>query len=281
MADAQAELGYVDFLRARYDRSSFWLTAALDTAGDESAVRAKATGYLGSVESDRADYRAAAELLDRAVRLSAAVDERRHEAYARAMVGRIRLLTGDLEGAADELERCIALAESDHWRRFLPWPQALLGEVQVVRGDLTAASRSLEQAFARACQIGDPCWEGISGRGLGLLLEARGDPEGALERLADARSRCGRLPDPYVWLDVHILDAQCRIGIDVGHPAAATWVATMKEISARTGMREMIARSLLHGARLGVEGDRELGTQVAAGIENPRLARELDGRYVR
>ena len=54
-ARARAELGYVDFLRARYDRAERWLTQVLD-GSQVPATRAKALTYLGSVASDRADY---------------------------------------------------------------------------------------------------------------------------------------------------------------------------------------------------------------------------------
>ena len=45
-------------------------------------------------------------------------------------------------------------------------------EILAASGDADAASRTLEQSFARACQIGDYCWQGISARGLALLAEA-------------------------------------------------------------------------------------------------------------
>ncbi|MDX1449132.1 MAG: hypothetical protein R3246_08735, partial [Acidimicrobiia bacterium] len=65
-----------------------------------------------------------------------------------------------------------------------------------------------------------------------------------------------------------------RIGLDEGHPKTASWVATMREVASRLGAREMVARSLLHGARLGGEGDAELAAQLVADIANPRLSTE-------
>ncbi|MET0492112.1 MAG: hypothetical protein ABW000_03180, partial [Actinoplanes sp.] len=64
-----------------------------------------------------------------------------------------------------------------------------------------------------------------------------------------------RLADPYVWLDCHVLDAQCELGRRHGHPDPGKWVAAMQELAARTGMRDFAIRSLLHGAALGHEGD--------------------------
>ena len=100
----------------------------------------------------------------------------------------------------------------------------MLGEVLLSRGDEAGAADSLEQSFARACQIGDPCWEGISARGLALVAEAAGDLDAAFAVLLDARARTTRLADPYVWLDVHILDALCELGRRHGHPQTRGWV---------------------------------------------------------
>jgi tetratricopeptide (TPR) repeat protein len=272
LAAIRAELGYVDFLRARYDRAELWLTDALSLADSDVAMAAKASTYLGSVESDRADYPAASALLDDAIRLARDAGDLRRETYATSMLGRLHLLRGDLEAAADELDTAIALAEKDRWLAFLPWPQALRGEVEIAAGRPEAARSLLDQAFARACQLGDPCWEGISARGLALVAEADGDVALAFDLLADARIRCNRMADPYVWLDAHILDAQCELGRRHDHPHVASWVEAMHRLSSRTAMREMTVRALLHSAALGAAGAADGAELLAAGIDNPALA---------
>jgi hypothetical protein len=187
------------------------------------------------------------------------------------MLGRVDLLRGDVDAAADRLDASVALAERNHWLAFLPWPQALRGEAQLGRGDVDGASRILEQAFARACQLGDPCWEGISARGLALVAEARGDTAAAFAILSDARLRANRLADPYVWLDAYILDARCTLGRRHGHPDTLNWVEEMRLVTSRTGMRELDLRSLLHAAGTGAEGSLEAATLLAAEIDNPAL----------
>jgi DNA-binding SARP family transcriptional activator len=125
---------------------------------------------------------------------------------------------------------------------------------------------------SRACQFGDPCWEGVSARGLALVAAADGDAAGAFEILADARRRCNRLADPYVWLDGYILDAQCDLGCRHEHPDTARWVRTLRELASRGGMRELTVRSLVHGAALGTTGDADAAGLLAADIDSPILA---------
>jgi hypothetical protein len=134
------------------------------------------------------------------------------------MLGRINLLRGALDAAAGQLDASIGLAERDHWLAFLPWPQALRAEIQLARGDPAGAGELLRQAFARACQLGDPCWEGLSARGLALVADAAGETSRAFTLLSDARARVNRLADPYRWLDGYILDAQRELGRRHGHP---------------------------------------------------------------
>jgi DNA-binding SARP family transcriptional activator len=271
-AQARAELGYVDFLRGQYDRAEVWLTGALRSAGGSAPVRAKALTYLGAVESDRGSYRSAAGLLEQAVEVAQAAGEPRRHAYALALLGRASLFLDQLDLAVEQLDASVALAERDHWLAFLPWPQALRGEVQLARADPAGAAELFEQAFARACQLGDPCWEGMSARGLALVADAAGDTERAFALLADAQARCHRLADPYVWLDAHILDAQCDLGLRYGHPDTRAWIEALRNLASRTGMEGFTRRSLRHGAALGDEGDAEAAL-LAAGIGTPARQR--------
>src|SRR5215831_13873021 len=152
------------------------------------------------------------------------------------MLARINLFHGALDVAAEQLDAAIELAQRDHWLAFLPWPQALQGEVQLAQADPAGASALLQQAFARACRLGDPCREGISARGLALVAAAAGETSQAFTLLFDARARANRLADPYVWLDGYILDAQCQLGRQHGHPDTPAWVETLRTLASRTGM---------------------------------------------
>lgn len=271
-ARARTELGYVDFLRGRYDRAEYWLREALALADDDASTRTRATAYLGTVASDRADYPTALHLLGEAVAQARACGDHRREAYAHSMIGRIGLLRGDLDDAAEHLDRSIEVAETYRWLAFLPWPQTLRAEVALADGELEGAAAAAEQAFARACQLGDPCWEGTSARSLALIADASGDPTAAVAGLLDARARCNRLADPYVWLEASILDALATIGVRHTHPDTRTWIDQLAEVAARAGMRELTVRALQHGAALGDAGAADAAAQLAAGIDNPVLA---------
>ncbi|MBG6212129.1 DNA-binding SARP family transcriptional activator [Cryobacterium sp. CAN_C3] len=271
-AEARAEIGYVDFLRARYDRAELRLTDARRLGNGSLAIVAKAEMYLGATASDRGNYPQALEHLTTAVDAARAAGETRMEAYALSMLGRIHLLRTDFSVA----ERCLNLSqelcEQSHWLAFAPWPQSLSGEVDLGRSLLAEASHSLDQAFARACQLGDPCWEGMSARGRALVAEAEGESERAFEILADARIRSNRLTDPYVWLEAYILDAQCDLGRRYGHPNTAAWVGSLGALASRTGMREFVVRSLLHAEALGDDSAGRAARLLGPDIDNPALA---------
>lgn len=269
-ARAKVELGYIDMLAARYDRSEKWLALDMLHTSDP-AILAKSHSYLGCVQSDRADYEQARETLNAAVEYSRMAGDRRQEAYAASLLGRLDFLLGNLDSATRILNESIELGQSDAWLAFLPWPQALLGEVQLERGDHHSASRILEQAFARACQIGDPCWEGMSGRGLGLLAEARGDTKEAFVVLEDAADRCSRLSDTYIWAEAYILDAQCSLGLSHGHDQTVGWISKLYGLVTRTGMRELQVKAMIHRTRIGTEDEHNAAVSLAADIASPRL----------
>lgn len=235
-AEVRAEVGYVDFLRGRYDRAEYWFTDALTRAAGEPAVTAKVLTYLGSVESDRGRFDRASELLGDALEWARSLGDPRPQAYAETMLGRSTMLLGDVGTSDDHLRSAIRLARDDHWLVFLPWPQAIRGQVQLLDGQLDRAAELLDQAFARACQLGDPCWEGMSARGLAMLAEQRGDTDRAFTIMIDARQRADRLVDPYVWLDGYILSGLGDLGRRHDHPQTAVWTDALDRLVARTGM---------------------------------------------
>ncbi|MCM4082464.1 hypothetical protein [Paractinoplanes hotanensis] len=188
----------------------------VDVLRHGSWVAAVALPGLGSDLLDGIAVRGApafeAWLLSERRRIAAASEAILHE----AALG--RLAAGDLTAA-----RGLAV-------------RARRGEVHLTSGDPGAAARILQQDFARACQIGDPCWEGMAARSLALVAEAAGNTGRAFDLLADARRRSNRLADSYVWLDAHILGAQCELGRRQGHPDLDLWIDARRRLASRTGI---------------------------------------------
>lgn len=269
---AMSTVGYVDFLRGRYHRAEQWFVRALSVAPDDRDLTAKVYTFLGSVESDRANYGRALELLEAAADMSNAPRDARRLAYSLAMHGRVHLLRGDGSRARRSLEESIRVAEGARWLAFLPWPRSLQGELEVIEGDAEAGNEILERAFAAACQLGDPCWEGAAARGLALFFDAIGDVERAFEILADAQARCNRLSDTYVWLDAYILDSLATLGVREGHPEAGDWALALSARAERSAMRELAVRAMLHRLQLGEDQLASAAVLQGREIDNPRLS---------
>ena len=144
-------------------------------------------------------------------------------------------------------------------------------------GRTDRAADGYAHAFALACQLGDPCWEGISARGSGLVEADAGDVPTALGWIEDACARCTRWPDAYQWVHGYVLDA--------GVPGGAGRRATRAQRRGSTGwptsrargsMREFVVRSYVHQAQLGQAGAAEAAPRKPWGIDNPVAGRPGD-----
>jgi DNA-binding SARP family transcriptional activator len=270
-AAACRELGYVEFLRGRYERALVWLLRAASLASDDRTEQARIAIVHGSVLSDTAHYGAAIAMLRDAEAYLSGVGDIRQVSYTLSMWGRALLLRGDLHAAADVLDRSVTLAQQG-WTAFVPWPQSLRAEVDLMRGDLGLAAERFEHAFALGCQLGDPCWEGIAGRGLGRVAMAREEPQRAVEILLDAIARCVRVPDAYLWGKGYALDALCGLAVAYAMPQAPAWIDELQRLAARSGMRELTVRSYLHRAALGDGASGAAARLLACEIDNPVLS---------
>ena len=105
-ARARAELGYVDFLRARYDRAERWLDQVA-RRGRELAVDAGQGDDLPRARwpATARTTRGPSPCCRRPPALSRDADEPRREAFGLSMLGRVSLLRGDLDDAAEQLAR--------------------------------------------------------------------------------------------------------------------------------------------------------------------------------
>lgn len=269
-AAASRELGYVEFLRGRYERSVVLLSQAFAMAGEDHSEQTRIAIVHGSVLSDMAYYVESIAMLRQATIQAESLGDKKQLAYGLAMLGRAMLLHGDLAQAAPILDDSIAIAQQ-LWTAFLPWPQSLRAEVDMRNGMVDAAEERFELAFALGCQLGDPCWEGIAGRGRGCIAVARGDTNGAIEILLDAITRSTRLPDGYLWAKAYALEALCGLAISKRLPEATIWINELQDIAARSGMRELTARAHIHQASLGDASSAQAAVLLIDEIDSPCL----------
>ncbi|HYH90149.1 MAG TPA: BTAD domain-containing putative transcriptional regulator [Solirubrobacteraceae bacterium] len=274
-AAASRELGYVEFLRGRYDRAQRWLVRAADLASEDGAERGRIACMLGAVLTDTAHYARAIDELNVALRLSSDASDGTQVAFTLAMLGRAHLLRGELDAAGAAFDESLACARRENWTAFTPWPEALRGDVDLASGAAEAAVERYEHAFALACQLGDPCWEGIAARGLGLAAAARDETDTALEWLGEARTRCVRLPDAWLWIEAYTLDALCSLAVEQRLQAAPAWIEALAALAARTGMRQFAASANVYRGRLGDDPALTAARLLAAEIDNPALSAML------
>lgn len=276
IAGARRELGYVEMLAARYERGRTWLERALEVVGDDLGEEAMIRAVLGACWSDTGHYPEAISELERSLQLAEETGARKQIAFTCSFLARVRLLTGDAGEARPVAVRAKLMAEREGWTSFLAWPESFLGDCLLAEGDVDGAADAYEHAFGLGCQIGDPCWEGVGARGIGLVKERRGSVDEAIDWLDDARTRCVRLADAYMWVEVYCQDALCQIAIGHDVEGASRFVEELERLAAARGMREFVARAHLHRYALGEERGLEAATVLAANIANPALHEALD-----
>lgn len=267
-AAASRELGYVEFLRGRYERSIVLLRHALVLAGEDPVEQTRIAIVHGSVLSDTAHYTESIAMLRDAARQAQALGDKRQLAFAQSMVGRASLLQGDLPEATRMLDDSIALSQQ-LWTAFLPWPQSLRAEVDLRNGEVERAAERFEHAFALGCQLGDPCWEGIAGRGRACIAMARGDSTGAVDIFLDAIARGTRFPDGYLWAKAYSLDALCGLAIAEKLPEATVWIGELQNTAARSGMRAFTLSALKHRASMGDTASAQAAQVLMDEIDSP------------
>jgi len=265
------EISWVQFLRAQYERADESLTRTEELAGGNVEELAWVDVTRGASRHDTGDHAAAGALLRSGVERARQLPSGQPLAMALTMLGRYHLLRGEIEDAVHVLDQALDEIEARAMTAFVSWPESFRAEIDLALGDLDAAEARFEHAFAIGCQVGDPCWESIGLRGLGLVAEARGDVTRALELLAEAPQRCRRLPDTYLWIETYALDALCAVAVEHEAESAPRWIDELDTITARRGTKELLLRATVYRARLGEPGALDAARSLAAEIDNPAL----------
>jgi len=268
-ATAHRELGFVDVQAGRRERADAWLTQAAEEAAGSDEELASIASVRGMSLSDAARYEEAIESFDDSIERARRCEHRRQVAFSLALSGRVHVLTSRDQQAREALEQSLELVEEEKWLAFAPLPETLLALVDLREKRVDAAGDALEHAFTIACQIADPCWEGIACRGLALVVAARGRSPQALAWLTDGRARCTRVAHPYQWIHGWILDGMCSIGHR--DERVGGWIDELESLASRTGMRELLLRAYLHRARRGDARARDAAHLLGPEIDNPSV----------
>jgi DNA-binding SARP family transcriptional activator len=268
-ATAHRELGFVDVQAGRRDRAEAWLAQAAEEAVGLDEELASIAGVRGMSLSDSARYEEAIESFDDSIERARRCGHRRQEAWSTALSGRVHVLTSRNLQAREVLEHCLELVEEENWLAIAPFPEALLALVDLREKRVDAAGDALEHAFTIACQVADPCWEGIACRGLGLVEAARGRNPQALSWLLDGCARCTRIAHPYQWIHGWVLDGMCSIAHR--DERVEGWIDELESLASRTGMRELLFRAYMHRARRGDARAGDAARLLGSEIDNPSV----------
>ncbi len=265
------ELGFIEVQAGRRGTADEWLSKAQAVA-ETDAEQAAILGVRGMNSSDRSDYALAFEQLHASVELAARCGDRRQQAWSLSLVGRAHLLRSEHSQAAAALAETLDLVRQERWIAFQPWPQALAAELDLYAGKLDTAFDGFEEAWALGCQLGDPCWEGMAGRGLALLNARRGDYPAATKWLDVALTRASSEPDRYQWVHAHVLDAAIDAALDRSETDRALTLTTrLSALAARCDLRELLVHAQLHLGRLGDSGAAASAQSLSTAIDNPAL----------
>ncbi|OLT10700.1 hypothetical protein BJF78_05125 [Pseudonocardia sp. CNS-139] len=273
---AYRELGFVEVQAGRRATADRWLAraAGLAETDDECAT---VLAVRGMNASDRGDYPAAFAYLAESVERSVSCGNRLQEGWSLSIAARAHLLRGEYSQAGAALARSLEAVREQRWFAFLPWPQSLQAELDLRLGRVDEAADALERAWAMACQLGDPCWEAMSARGMSLLHAHKGDHTAAAGWLAEADTRITRVSDRYRWVHAHVLDTAVGALLGRGDEARARPLAAdLQQLAARCEMREFVVRAHLHHGLLGDTAALAAARRLATEIDNPALVRMVE-----
>ena len=242
LAAARRELGYTALLRGDYAAADRWFDRAI-AAGPGNAEMARLRIHQGCTLIDRGRYDEALVKIEHAVENASHIGDNELLAHALAMLGRAHLHRGDLVGAVSSLERSIEIINAIGWISFRPLPEALLAQAMLEGGRAAETKDMAEGSFVLACEIGDPCWEGLSGHSLALADLDEGNVAAARARLEDAYSRATRVPDSWAWLNGYILAALCGVLVQTNSENAEERLAELEAIAGPANMRDLTDRA--------------------------------------
>ncbi len=216
-ASGLRELGYIESFAGRRPAAGSYLSRALDLT-DDPDTRAGVHAVIGFNLVDWGKVEEGMEHYARSLKYADAAGNRRRRAWSLGVGAWGHMLQERWTEAETWLQECLDLIEDLQWDSFRPWPVALLAEVRLLKGQSPeTVLDEIEEAFALACQLGDPCWEGITARVMASAYAAGDNQVKALEWIDQAYERCRRETDIYAALLAAIIFKRAQLNLAAGH----------------------------------------------------------------
>ena len=254
-AKAMSELGYLDLLAGRRLSATQYLDGAEELAAGDPTLLAAVASFKAMNLNDWGRGREAGDQFEQALEMARAAGALRREIWALGLGSRTFYSLGELGKAAEWAERSGQLAKEAGWTAFRPWPESWLAHVRLAQGDNPAAVRNdAEATFTLARQIGDPCWEGVAAKTIGLTYVTEQRHDAGLEWIANAGVWCRRVTDSYTWVQTEIIIAEARAALEIGDGARAESVARDAIAEAARGQMDGLLREAM-GVLSGIQGN--------------------------
>ena len=282
---ALRELAFIDIQAGRHDSAGRAIAdarrelaasgagpaAVPDDAGADKDLLAGVLGLEGMNLADQGRHASAVQVLTRSVQVASRTGADRQRSWSLGLLARSRLLLGHVPDAEEAARASVRGAQQTRWNAFLPFPQTVLAQCHAVRGRWGEAGRDAADAFALAVELADPCWEGLARRLMSLVAAHGGEQDAAWDWMIDARSRCDRVADRYVWVSCYIGAGQLLLARS-RDPALADDVADRLHADAQAAdLPEFQAWALLHRAARGDPGALRTARLLVSSLEAPAL----------
>lgn len=111
----------------------------------------------------------------------------------------------------------------------------------------------------------------MAGRALALLALHAGDGPAAAEWITDARRRCDRLPDRYVWVSGFVALGQLEIAARQQPDLVTPLSRRLYHDALRMDLPEFTAWAVIYQAEAGDLANLPLARTLAASVVNPEL----------
>lgn len=273
VAETLRELAFIDIQAGRHRsaHASLQLARTAALVVEDPVLAAGILALEGMNAADQGRHEQAVERLAQAAELSDAAGGSRQSIWSRGVGARSLLLLGRQREAQLLAGESRSRAVDQRWYAFVPWPQAIYAETLTTEGRWDEARGEAEEAFALACELGDPCWEGMAARAMSLVVQHEGDRQGGWNWILDARRRSDRVADRYAWISCHIGLTQLDLAAQHQPHLVPALAERLLVDAERADLAEFRAWALLHQVRRDDPLTLVRARRASAGLDNAAL----------